>query len=201
MTSIVRDILQDNERASQIIVTLRSIFRQTPVATEGVDSALLIRKTLQLLGKEIEKRQVQLELELIDGVCIQTPEDELHQVLMNLIFNSLEALGEHPGKQPRLLIQSARRGAQLEITVADNGPGVAAEIKDMLFEILSSNKTSGMGLGLWLCKYIVERHGGTITYQSSALGGANFRILLPCHTSDSPSLTSGQSIHPDHPIG
>jgi signal transduction histidine kinase len=62
MTSIVRDILQDNERASQIIVTLRSIFRQTPVATEGVDSALLIRKTLQLLGKEIEKRQVQLEL-------------------------------------------------------------------------------------------------------------------------------------------
>ena len=201
MTSIVRDILQDNERASQIIVTLRSIFRQTPVATEGVDSALLIRKTLQLLGKEIEKRQVQLELELIDGVCIQTPEDELHQVLMNLIFNSLEALGEHPGKQPRLLIQSARRGAQLEITVADNGPGVAAEIKDMLFEILSSNKTSGMGLGLWLCKYIVERHGGTITYQSSALGGANFSILLPCHTSDSPSLTSGQSIHPDHPIG
>ena len=201
MTSIVRDILQDNERASQIIVTLRSIFRQTPVATEGVDSALLIRKTLQLLGKEIEKRQVQLELQLIDGVYIQIPEDELHQVLMNLIFNSLEALGEHPGKQPRLLIQSARRGAQLEITVADNGPGVAAELKDMLFEILSSNKTSGMGLGLWLCKFIVERHGGTITYQNSALGGANFSILLPCHTSDSPSLDSGQSIRPDHPIG
>lgn len=201
MTSIVRDILQDNERASQIIVTLRSIFRQTPGATEAVDSALLIRKTLQLLGKEIERRQVQLELQLIDGVYIQTPEDELHQVLMNLIFNSLEALGEHPGKQPRLLIQSARRGAQLEITVADNGPGVAAEIKDMLFEILSSNKTSGMGLGLWLCKYIVERHGGTITYQSSALGGANFSILLPCHTSDSPSLASGHSIRLDHPIG
>jgi C4-dicarboxylate-specific signal transduction histidine kinase len=201
MTSIVRDILQDNERASQIIVTLRSIFRQTPTATELVDSAPLIRKTLQLLGKEIEKRQVQLELQLIDGVYIQIPEDELHQVLMNLIFNSLEALGEHPGKQPRILIQSARRGAQLEITVVDNGPGVAAEIKDRLFEILSSNKTSGMGLGLWLCKYIVERHGGTITYLSSALGGANFSILLPCHTSDSPSLTSGHSIRPDHPIG
>jgi signal transduction histidine kinase len=156
---------------------------------------------LQLLSKEIERRQVQLELQWVDGVCIQIPEDELHQVLMNLIFNSLEALESLPAGQARLMIQSTQRGAQLEITVADNGPGVAAEIKDMLFEILSSNKTSGMGLGLWLCKSIVERHGGTITYQSSALGGANFRILLPCHTSDSPSLTSGQSIHPDHPIG
>jgi signal transduction histidine kinase len=201
MTSIVRDILQDNERASQIIVTLRSIFRQTPGATEAVDSALLIRKTLQLLGKEIERRQVQLELQWVDGVCIQIPEDELHQVLMNLIFNSLEALETRPAGQARILIQSARRGAQLEITVADNGPGVAAEIKDMLFEILSSNKTSGMGLGLWLCKFIVERHGGTITYQNSPLGGANFSILLPCHTSGSPSLASGQSIRPDHPIG
>ncbi len=179
MTSIVRDILQDNERAYQIIVTLRSIFRQNPGAAEAVDSALLIRKTLQLLGKEIERRQVQLELELIEGVYIQISEDELHQVLMNLIFNSLEALETRPAGQARLLLQAAQRGTQLEITVADNGPGVADEIKNTLFEILSSSKTSGMGLGLWLCKYIVERHGGTITYQGSALGGASFSILLP----------------------
>jgi signal transduction histidine kinase len=189
MTSIVRDILQDNERASQIIVTLRSIFRQTPGATEAVDSALLIRKTLQLLGKEIERRQVQLELQLIDGVYIQIPEDELHQVLMNLIFNSLEALETRPAGQARLLIQSAQRGTQLEITVADNGPGVAAEIKDMLFEILSSSKTSGMGLGLWMTRQVVEALSGKISIKSELRIGSEFTVELPRHPIYSDEIT------------
>lgn len=89
-----------------------------------------------------------------------------------------------------MLIQSSQRDGQLEITVADNGPGVAPEMKDVLFEILSSGKDFGMGLGLWLCKFIVERHGGSIAYQTSALGGACFSVLLPCQKVDPKSAQS-----------
>ena len=201
MKSIVTDILKDNERASKIILTLRSIFRHAPASDQSVDSARLIRKNLELLTKEIDKRQPQIGLNLVEDVFIKIPEDEFHQVLVNLIFNSLEALSDLPVLQERkLLIQSAYRQGMLEVTVLDNGPGINPEMEDSLFEILSTSKDSGMGLGLWLCKYIVERHGGTITYQPSILGGASFRIALPCHTIYAGDSAAGLSSKLDHPI-
>jgi len=120
---------------------------------------------------------------------------------VNLIFNSLEALSDLPVLQERnLLIQSIYREGMLEVTVSDNGPGISPDMEDSLFEILSTNKDSGMGLGLWLCKYIVERHGGTITYQPSILGGASFRVALPCHTINAADLATALTSKLDHPI-
>ena len=188
--AIVDDILRDNDRASRIIGTLRSIFQQSPAPSAAVDSAQMIHSMLNLLRKETEKRGVQLECQLVEGLAIKIPEDEFQQVLMNLISNSMEALAQRTGGQALVLIQSIQRDGQLEITVADNGPGVAPEMKDVLFEILSSGKDFGMGLGLWLCKFIVERHGGSIAYQTSALGGACFSVLLPCQKVDPKSAQS-----------
>lgn len=201
LKTIVTDILEDNERASKIILTLRSIFRQTPVSSQSVESALLIRKTLELLDKEIGKLQTQVELKLVEDVFIKIPEDEFLQVLINLIFNSLQAIAERPDvHEGKLLIQSAYREGRLEVTLADNGPGISPEMQAVLFEILSTNKSSGMGLGLWLCKYIVERHGGTIEYQQSILGGASFRIVLPCHAINTAEGAAGDFSKLDHPI-
>lgn len=190
INAIVDEILRDNDRASRIIGTLRSIFQQSSVPSAAVDSAQMIHSMLNLLRKETEKRGIQLECQLVEGLAIKIPEDEFQQVLMNLISNSMEALAERPGGQALMLIQSSQRDGQLEITVADNGPGVAPEMKDVLFEILSSGKDFGMGLGLWLCKFIVERHGGSIAYQTSALGGACFSVLLPCQKVDPKSAQS-----------
>jgi len=199
--NIVGHILEENERASKIIFTLRSIFIQTPTATEGTDSALLIQRHLELFKKEIEKCEVQVELELVEDAFVRIPQDEFHQLLLNLISNSLQAMSECPvGHRGKLRIQTVRHEGGLQVTVADNGSGVRPEFENSLFEILSTSKDSGMGLGLWLCKYIIERHGGTISYQKSNWGGASFIMVLPCLAIDKVYSASENPPKFDHPI-
>jgi signal transduction histidine kinase len=77
------------------------------------------------------------------------------------------------------MIEVHGQSSGFEICVADNGVGVSVENQPHLFELLSGNKKTGMGLGLWLCQHIVTRHGGRISYEDAIGGGAQFRIFLP----------------------
>jgi C4-dicarboxylate-specific signal transduction histidine kinase len=104
---------------------------------------------------------------------------EIEQVILNLMNNALQALANSGTLQRRITIEAIKSGQLIRLTVSDNGDGVATEFKPQLFELLSTTKQSGMGLGLWLCKHIVTRYGGSIYYEDVAGGGAIFVVELP----------------------
>ena len=181
---MIGDILSENDRAAKIIGSLRAIFSQNTVSPAQTDSAKQIQKVVALVGQDIYKHQIRLELQLQKNRLVTMPEDEFQQVISNLLLNSIQALKEQASTREKvILIESGLEGGQVFIAVSDNGPGVSKDMQDMLFNILSTTKDSGMGVGLWLCKYMVERYHGTLEHGSARLGGATFVIRL------SPALT------------
>jgi signal transduction histidine kinase len=177
---IVDRVLEQNERAASIITTLRSIFSQSLVAKTEVDLSRVIQKTAALIREEAARYQIGVELSLDNAVRVDIAEDEFQQMLLNLLLNSVQALQNSPDGNDRTIVITTRSvGGMVELAVTDNGPGVRPDMVATLFEILSTSKESGMGIGLWLSKYIVERHGGSIVYSPAQQGGACFTITLP----------------------
>jgi C4-dicarboxylate-specific signal transduction histidine kinase len=176
---MIEGILSENERAAKIIGSLRAIFSQNTVSPAQTDSANQIQKVVALVGQGMDKHQIRLEQRLQKNLLVTMPEDEFQQVISNLLLNSMQALKEQASTQEKvILIESGIEGGQVFIAVSDNGPGVSKDMQDMLFNILSTTKDSGMGVGLWLCMYMVERYHGTLEHGSARLGGATFVLRL-----------------------
>jgi C4-dicarboxylate-specific signal transduction histidine kinase len=104
---------------------------------------------------------------------------EIEQVILNLLNNAIQALAKSGTLQRRIAIEAIKAGQLVRLTVSDNGSGVPVEFKPHLFELLSTTKQTGMGLGLWLCKHIVTRYSGSIHHEDAIGGGAKFVIELP----------------------
>ena len=104
---------------------------------------------------------------------------EIEQVILNILNNAIQALGNSGGLARRISIEAIKVGQSVHLSVLDNGAGVPAVFQSQLFELLSTTKQTGMGLGLWLCKHIVTRYSGSIHYEDAAGGGAKFVIELP----------------------
>jgi len=182
----------DNLRASNIIRSLRSIFMDSSVQLERKNLEELISAVTTITSPELSKCNIGLRLDLQPNLSITINEGEIQQVLLNLINNAIEALDASQQIQKRIEIRSRKEAAMVKITITDNGPGIANADKEALFELLTSNKQAGMGLGLWLCKHIITRHGGSIQIEDAPGGGASFVVSLPVAQAES-SLYSGQN--------
>lgn len=177
--NILDTLLSDNQRAANIIRDLRSIFSEEEAIDQPVNLGELVQAVLSIAKPELQAKNIQITLHIEDGLTLQANYGELQQVMLNLINNAIEALVSGDGQDRRLTIKAIRLKDWVEISVADNGPGIAPSAQEHLFELLSTSKQSGMGLGLWLCKHIVTRHGGSIWFESAVDGGAKFCFQLP----------------------
>jgi C4-dicarboxylate-specific signal transduction histidine kinase len=169
----------DNNRASSIVRSLRSIFTDEKAAVECANLSALIESILVIVRPEMRAKQIQLELKLPVALHAPVRQTEIQQVILNLVNNAIQSLEGSDQKEKRITIEGKSDINCMQITVADNGAGVSPEIQAELFSILSSAKKTGMGLGLWLCKHIITRHGGRIWYEDAPQGGARFCIELP----------------------
>jgi len=169
----------DNIRASSIVRSLRSIFTDEKVAVECTNLSALIESILVIVRPELRAKQIQLEMNLPASLQAPVRQTEIQQVILNLVNNAIQSLEGSHQKEKRITIEGKSDIHCMQITVADNGPGVSPEIQEDLFTILSSAKKTGMGLGLWLCQHIIARHGGRIWYEDAPQGGARFCIELP----------------------
>ncbi|QWE15256.1 sensor histidine kinase [Polynucleobacter sp. AP-Sving-400A-A2] len=176
---ILSALLSDNQRASNIIRSLRSIFSDGKVGTEQTELGELIESVLKITKPEIASKNIQIVLRLAPGTWANVNRVEIQQVLLNLINNATQALADSGVKPRTLQIECSRVAGGVQILVIDSGPGISSDAQSHLFELLSSNKCSGMGLGLWLCQHIVSRHGGHLRFQDAPSGGAQFTIFLP----------------------
>lgn len=177
---ILTALLADNQRATNIIQSLRSIFSDGKIGVERIDITDLVESVLKIAKPEIQAKSLQVVLRLESKSLIKANRGEIQQLLLNLINNAIQALSEST-RSPRILqIESRDVPEGVRLLVSDNGSGVPIDTQAHLFELLSnSNKRSGMGLGLWLCHHIVSRHGGRIHYQDAPSGGAEFIVFLP----------------------
>jgi signal transduction histidine kinase len=179
LAEILGDIARQGERASEVIRRLRSFLRKHESERRPVILERLVRETLPLVRRELEEQSVELTLELdAELPPVQADFVQLQQVLVNLVKNACEALAELRSARAITIAVGARDG-RAALVVSDNGPGISREVAERLFEPYVSTKASGMGLGLAICRTIVEAHGGRLTASAGRRDGAEFCVELP----------------------
>ncbi len=176
---ILDSLEYDNKRAATIVKSLRSIFTEGESNTQEVQLGYLISSVLDIVKPELKSKNIHIQLRVDDDLLIQVNSAEIEQVILNLLNNAIQALAKSGTLQRRIAIEATKVGEAVRLSVSDNGPGVPVEFKPQLFELLSTTKQTGMGLGLWLCKHIVTRYSGSIHHEDLVGGGTRFVIELP----------------------
>ena len=176
---ILDTLLADNQRAANIIRSLRSIFSEGEVASSEFDMGDVIDSVLSIAKPEIHAKNIQIILKADSRLVLKADSSEIQQLLLNLINNAIQALVASSRANKQLTITAKKSSDDVEVCIADNADGIPLEAQGQLFELLTSTKRTGMGLGLWLCKHIVTRHGGSIRFEPNEGGGAKFIVRLP----------------------
>lgn len=175
------------ERASSVIARIRQFTRSTSLSVEAVVPAELLRDIRVLAEVDLRRNGLRLDVDIAENLArVRGDMVQLQQVLLNLIRNAADAMGEK--RQGDVIIVTAQDQGQgwVRITVDDSGPGISAEMAEHLFDPFYSSKPDGFGLGLSICKSLIDGHGGEIQHGASPLlGGTRFTLLLP--TIDAPA--------------
>ena len=166
-------------RMVEVINTLRGVFTETGTVEQQVDLFDLLERLGLLIQPQAKRRGIQVTFEKTGTTIVNVKISEIQQVLLNIVGNAFDALLGSQTNNPMVKITLCNENGWVVCQVEDNGPGIAKEKLDDVFKFLDTTKTTGMGLGLWLSKYIVERNKGNIQVGSSNLGGAKFSISLP----------------------
>jgi len=173
-------ISADGHRAAEVIRSVRAIFSRREQAEAEIDVNELLRETLDMLRDDLEQQHVAVTLDLAPVPAIPADRSQLQQVILNLVHNAADAMRGQAEREPVLHIRSVGAGAGgVALSIADNGPGIAPGAMERIFDAFFTTKPSGMGMGLAICRSIVEEHGGSLTVAAAVPSGAEFRILLP----------------------
>ena len=158
---VLRRIVDESERASRIIDDIRAMFRKDMKARETVDVNELISETLLLLEHEAKIQRVSVQASLSEAPAHTFAERiQLKQVLLNLMVNAIESMSSTVSGPRVLAVSSSTDRNGVLITVQDSGPGIQGEDHEKIFEMFYTTKPQGMGIGLALCRSIIESHGG-----------------------------------------
>ena len=168
-------------RAADTIRRLRRLARGPEMRRESTSLNALVSELAELVRSEASQHHVRYELDLAEDLPqLSLDGSQIQQALLNLLWNSLQALSTR--RVPAKVVRIGTRlcpGRQVEIEVCDNGPGVPAEHAARLFEPFFTTKPAGTGLGLAMSRTIAEAHGGTLSYRAGKSGGACFVMQLP----------------------
>jgi signal transduction histidine kinase len=180
----VEVIRADGHRAGEIIQRIRSFATKGPPEKSWTDINQTIRDVIALARSELQRNNVALETRFSDDVdhvpLIFGDRIQLQQVILNLIMNAVEAMGEMSDGPRELLIRTGTDASEaIVVSVRDSGPGLGSEKLDRLFTPFYTTKPQGMGMGLAICRSIVEAHGGRLWATAKDDGGATFQFTLP----------------------
>jgi signal transduction histidine kinase len=157
------------------------MFKQAPRKNVLLDVNDLIREVVMLTQSEIKRRHVTVQTELMERIPRPLADRiQLQQVMLNLIMNALEAMDAVTDRARILSIKSSLQDTHsVQITVGDSGIGIEPKDLKRIFEGFFTTKAHGMGLGLSICRSIIEEHGGTLSASSGRPHGAVFQVILP----------------------
>jgi PAS domain S-box-containing protein len=174
---ILHDIIKDDVRAAEVIQRLRSMLARGEIQREPADLNQIVRDVLALARSDLVTRNVSVSLQLTPRLSrVSVDPIQIQQVILNLIVNSCEAMAELPIGERELRIETHAMAGHAECVVADRGRGIPAEQLERIFQPFVSSKKQGMGLGLAICRSIIEAHGGRLWAEDNRDRGAAFRF-------------------------
>jgi signal transduction histidine kinase len=173
-------MIRDAKRASEVVRHLRALARKEPAGREPLDLKDVIGECVHLLQREIQRRRVVIKADLApDLPKVVANRIELQQVIINLLVNGMQAMDLVSERPRNLTIGSTIESDMAVVAVADSGSGFDSEIEPRLFSPFFTTREGGMGMGLSICRTIVESHGGRIWASPNQGPGATFRFSLP----------------------
>jgi signal transduction histidine kinase len=180
LRAICDDIVAEDHRAAEVIRRLRDLYRRGEIRREPCDLNVLVREMVELLRTELMTRHVVAATELAPSIPpIHGDRVQLQQVLLNLVLNAADAMGEAAEDRRIVTVRTELADDRILLSVADHGPGVRDEDMAYIFEGFWSTKPDGMGVGLAISKSIVDAHDGSLSAFNNDGGGAIFRVSLP----------------------
>jgi signal transduction histidine kinase len=174
-------IIGDGNRASEVIRRVRALAKKSDVEKVPLDVNDVVRETIALVQRELISHQVSLRMELAPALpMILGDRVQLQQVIINLVMNGIEAMQPVTDRPRELVIRSRQdETQQVLVSVTDCGVGISAEDADRLFNAFFTTKSSGMGMGLSICRSIIEAHDGRLWATANVPDGATFQFTLP----------------------
>jgi signal transduction histidine kinase len=166
-------------RLSVLVKNLRQLFKSQNSQLASVDLASITDELLEILNFNLQSPKITLTKNYQSHPIVDADPIQIQQVLINLLNNSIESISEAnlPNKEITISIWQDDKNAM--VSVQDTGIGIRSELLPIIFDLYKSSKGSGLGIGLWLSKTIIDKHKGTITASNNSGGGANFTIAIP----------------------
>jgi PAS domain S-box-containing protein len=172
---------KDTNRAGDVIGRVRDLIKKAPPPKDSLDINKTIRDVIVLTCGEAVKNGVSAQTQFAEGLpLIQGDRIQLQQVILNLIINAIEAMSRVGEGSRRLLISTEKDGQDgVLVAVQDSGPGLTPANHEQLFEAFYTTKPSGLGMGLSICRSIIEAHGGRLWATANVPRGAVFQFTVP----------------------
>jgi signal transduction histidine kinase len=180
LAAILDDVIRDSKRAGSVIHNLRMMVSKRPNNREMCNINTLVDEVVELLHSEFIGEKIDVRLVLspkrvqVDAVCV-----ELQQVLVNLLMNAVHAMKGSPLSDRFIQVMTDADGTWATVIIRDRGPGIPQDGQSTVFAPFFSTKPDGLGLGLSICRRIIENHGGRISASNYTEGGACFSFALP----------------------
>ena len=173
-------IVSDADRAGDIIDRIRAQVKKAPPRSDRFDVNEAVTEVVGLARHAISKTGVSLQMRLARGLFnICGDRVQLQQVVLNLVLNAVEAMSSLGDGPRELLVGTERRQKEAVVSVYDSGPGVAPEQHEHVFEAFYTTKSNGIGIGLSICRSIIDAHGGLLWVEANSPRGAVFRFSVP----------------------
>jgi len=184
--SAVDWIVNEGNRASEVIRRVRALASKTDIEKVPLDVNDVVGEAITLVQRELISHRVSLRMEFATALpMISGDRVQLQQVIINLVMNGIEAMQSVTDQPRELVIRSHQDEThRVLVTVTDSGVGISAENADRLFNAFFTTKSSGMGMGLSICRSIIEAHGGRMSAANNEGHGATFQFVLPLHQED-----------------
>ena len=180
LTEILSDIVKSDHRAGAVIQRIRSLLRKESAKRDPLNINDVVEETLRLMRSDLLNRHVAVGTDLGEGLpAVSGDRNQLQQVLLNFMMNGCDAMDGRE-KDGRLLVRTRSTAeGKVEFSVADRGTGIPSADLERIFEPFVTTKSHGMGLGLTICRSIVEAHGGRLWATNNSDGGATLHCEIP----------------------
>jgi len=180
-------IIRDGNRAGDVISRIRDLIKKVPARQAALDINQAILEVIEMIRSALLRNRVALQTELANGLPLTRGDRiQVQQIVLNLIMNAVEAMADVSDGPRDLLVSTAKdiSNGVVVVTVRDSGPGLPPESLERLFDPFYTTKPGGMGMGLSICRSIIEAHGGRVWAAATAPRGASFQFTLPARSSD-----------------